>query len=224
MNQEEERRFHVFGLQRSGTNYLETLIGQNFVCHGKNGGWKHAINPHPLRKYDPEAPLFIIRKNPYKWIESIAIRNRVDYVKRQTKYPANDFSNLPKIFSVGNKHLNPVNMALTWRDWYINWHEKAHPLIKSNSVTVRYEDLLKEKSRIAFLQTLQSRFHYDIRTKDWVNPHKVSMSRDFSEEMVKYYLNETLVPGIFNKEKLQLVNEAIGKDIIEKAGYIVLEQ
>ena len=64
--------FNLYGLPRSGTNFLEQLVVQNFkvkISQDPNGYGKHYPTPDPDRKY--EDLILVIYKSPYKWIESL---------------------------------------------------------------------------------------------------------------------------------------------------------
>jgi hypothetical protein len=68
---------YVFGIHRSGTNYLMNLLNRNFgKIHEKNTNnnyqprWKHSVVVDELEDY----PVFVIYKNVYTWVESILKR------------------------------------------------------------------------------------------------------------------------------------------------------
>ena len=63
----------IYGLQRSGTNWLGFLIQENFKdvrVLVNEGGWKHGyyIIPWSLKK---EVDIISIIKNPYSWLVSV---------------------------------------------------------------------------------------------------------------------------------------------------------
>ena len=68
--------FYLYGLPRSGTNFLEKLVCQNFnvecFSEGPSGQNKHRRAPDP--NHNPKNPTLVIYKNVYKWIESFVFR------------------------------------------------------------------------------------------------------------------------------------------------------
>ena len=78
---------YIFGIHRSGTNYLMNLLNRNFgKIHEKNTNnnyqprWKHSVVVDELEDY----PVFVIYKNVYTWVESILKRKAVtpDRIRR----------------------------------------------------------------------------------------------------------------------------------------------
>ena len=90
--------FTVFGLQRSGTNFLEQMISEHVGdlqlqnhWRGKTGIWKHAFNleqnnvdekiaglrgdPQKAKLIGTEIKGVYVHKHPYAWIESILRKN-----------------------------------------------------------------------------------------------------------------------------------------------------
>ena len=85
--------FTVYAPQRSGTNYLETLIASNFLDAGNclitddSYAWKHTTDIKTvIKKYHSNEMHnhihILTSKSPYKWIESIK-RNPVDIIVRR---------------------------------------------------------------------------------------------------------------------------------------------
>lgn len=67
MPEKTKKQFLVYGLPRSGTNYLEFMLTRNlnFVCPINMHEWKHGlINQREVR-------FFIIYKDPFSWLNSI---------------------------------------------------------------------------------------------------------------------------------------------------------
>ena len=73
---------YIFGIHRSGTNYLMSLLNSNFgKIHEKNINnnyqplWKHSV---VVDSNIGDYPTFVIYKNPYTWVESIIKRKQDD--------------------------------------------------------------------------------------------------------------------------------------------------
>lgn len=205
-------RFYVFGLQRSGTNYLEQLIRKNFKARPINNGqkcWKHSLEvPKTL---DKQVPMVHIYKNPYMWIESLATRNKVDYEIRQKKYPPRE----PGLM-VGKNNFNITNLAKTYRHFTETWLEYGD----NPKATVKYEDLLVDHTRHHFLSAFGSLAEYKRHNPaKWENPKagSISQSKDYNLSRAQYY--QTMETTILTKEHLDEVNRVIGEELFETLGY-----
>lgn len=212
--------YHIIGIQRSGTNYLETLVKNNFddvIRHASRGVWKHSVDFPDLYKGDN--PTIVIHKNPYTWVESIAWRNTVDWLKTQKKYPA-DESPEDKDFCIGPKKLNMVNLILTWRDFHNTWHFNNN--LSKKLIKIKYEDLLIDKSREEQLELIQREFNWKKRTNKWVNPKRgtISQSKTYTESDEAYYIAGK--PKHLTRKQIDKINEILGKDYILAMGYSIL--
>ena len=85
----------IFGIQRSGTNYLEQLINtfSGVVATPgvpERGYWKHSAYPAP--RFMPQQDIyFLVIKNPFKWLESLH-RYNADLSIRSGTYHQNLFN------------------------------------------------------------------------------------------------------------------------------------
>lgn len=206
--------YFIFGLQRSGTNYLEQLINQNFKgrrSNKVNRSWKHSIDMP--KQYDLSKPTLIIHKNPYMWIESICLRNTVDWLKTQKTYPAQEGSNELKL---GPNQINVENLAKTYKHFHNTWvwNNKTCKLYQ----VIKYEDLLVDQKRVQILSQIEKELLPIRKSNQWVNPQrgKVSQSRDYNETREKYYLS--MQPKELNRIQLDAINTILGDDI-ERMGY-----
>lgn len=68
------REVKMFGLQRSGTNYLEKLMIENYdvKIHTNKGGWKHGkyMKGKMIKAFGHEIDCLFISKNVYSWLWS----------------------------------------------------------------------------------------------------------------------------------------------------------
>lgn len=184
----------------------------------KNGRhtWKHSIDIPP--KYDESIRTIIIHKNPYTWVESIAFRNNVDWIKSQTTYDPIEYS---KFYMIGEKQkFNAINLAKTYKHFHDTWLPRADMIIK-------YEDLLVPKKR----DDIISRIHKDLdipkksSIKDtWDIPNKgtVSQSRDYDDTREQYYIKGR--PKHLNDRIKFAINHHVTPDLIQSMGYDVLGQ
>ena len=190
-------RYYIAGLQRSGTNYLSSLMTENFdqVSHYPAGynipSWKHHVEPHPeLEQYlkEKEKPpkiWFFIYKNPYMWIESLCERNKVDYIQTQDMFgKANEEEH-----KYGKNEISIVQLSKTWNHWVKSWLIDTPSFIK-NKFIINYEDLLNDAYRENLLQQVQN--IGKLTRKDlnkWINISfgEVRQSPRFSLGWMTYY-------------------------------------
>lgn len=217
---------YIFGLQRSGTNFLQTLMMANFksgYANSKKHSWKHLMEVHPQDKIIKGLPILIIVKNPYTWIESIAFRNTVDWLSKQKKYPADDVTDVPENIKVGKpgKLLNPIALAKTWKEHYENWIFHPPDYISSKSMVIKYEELLEEKSRNHIMETINTRygFNADKVKNPWHTPArgKISQSKDYTIDREKYYLEGK--PSSLTPIQIQAINTVLDAEFMSKTLY-----
>lgn len=189
--------FVVFGLQRSGTTYLEELIKLNFanmnVCNtNAKYVWKHHIDPHSIDFNKDYAHIFIY-KNLYQWIESV-IRNKVDIDRRH------GFN----IMEPGDHMLHGFNLV-NLSKLYHNYHQNWIGFIDNNDyiVKIKYETLL---SNIDELRKIMIKFNLTKISDKWINIDKVYQSRKFTNNIKDYYLNNKF--DYLNEQHIHIINTA----------------
>lgn len=189
-------KFCIFGLQRSGTTFLEFLIKQNFKCEVANGAnWKHS-----LTKVNADGLVFNIYKNPYTWIESIVFRDPADLL-------VNSPHLLDEGYNIGHDQVNLENLSKLYNDYVLSWYD-----IKT---FVRYEDIINPVERNKFLTSLP----FERITNEWVvpKPGSLFMSEGFSDTSLEYYFSEK--PSRLQKNELSIINDNITVDVFNILGY-----
>ena len=212
----------VFGLQRSGTNYLESLIEKSFkdvnlkLAYEHNGVWKHAFDiPYDIETkraavkqhqgkfvietYDywiarlRETNSVLITKHPFTWIDSVT-RKRADMIR----------------FALYDKEHDPLMFAKIYREHALFWKEQMR---HQNIYHIKYENLLSMPS--FYLKDMARHFNCECAPYEG-NISKVSMSSRFTaEDKNKYIKIETTLD---DKTKAA-VCEVIGEDILELYDY-----
>lgn len=195
-------RFYIFGLQRSGTTFLENLITLNFDVSVANteGSWKHTLKvPEKLEKHKS----FCIFKHPYTWLESIIFRDPADLLVTAQQY---DLTNSG--YMIGHDSVNLHELCRLYNDYISEW-------LKAPAELVRYEDLLDEQKLQQFLSSLP----FNRKTSVWQIPEPGSlfMSEGFSKSSYSYYLEG--LPKRFNQTELSIINNIINKNELRKLGY-----
>jgi hypothetical protein len=228
--------YYVYGMQRTGTTLVERVIADNWKILMSNNlrmrdlpgvrppsldlDWKHHISiPHNL----PEnAPVVMIYKNPYTWIESMLYRKGVanggwsqthgeTFNRRDQAYRKDDPQN-------GTTYTD--NLLASYKAWFNTWLP-YHDMNKDTSVIIKYEELLDPNKRMEIFCGIADKFgwpEFEFPQLTWAN--HVGSSQPFTKTKQEYYL--TGRPEQLNEMEVQLVNTIIGTDLIEKLGYNVL--
>ena len=208
----------VFGLQRSGTNFLETFIRENFrqlniVNTDSRYIWKHSYE-FDLNKIDSTAIHAVIMKSPYSWIESIC-RKKVDILKRRPFLAENKNNKNENISGV-----NIPELAKLWSN-YVTWFfsDEVQKIIKPE--IFQYEFLIENNKNLqAFAEKLKHR--YDLETvynsvQNIKAPLKVSQSDKWTDERKLMYINGQL--KILQWEHVEFINTNIANNVFEMTGY-----
>lgn len=195
-------KFYIFGLQRSGTTFLENLITLNFhaTVANKEGSWKHSLKkPSDLEDHK----LLCVFKNPYTWLESIMFRDPADLLVTATDYNLTDNSG----YTMGHDSVNLENLCRLYVDYCAEWSETKD--------LIKYEDLLVQEKLDNFLSGLD----FERKTSEWLIPEPGSlfMSEGFSRESYGYYLNGK--PKRFNKTEIDLINKIVTNPSVKNLGY-----
>lgn len=206
----------VYGLLRTGTNYLTRLVEQNFdaVCVSSTEiEWKHG----PC-SYDTRLRYIFIVKDPYSWVVSF-----MEWEKNHARFAGGGVSDF---LSTGITHgtLREVwgcdDVVMAWNEALRSWRTLAD---KPNVVFVRYEDLLasfdRELGRIGDALNLGQRNSMfkdlDKRADDWKTPKpRRQLSR-------AYYQNGEYLKK-FSSDDLQVMRAKLDPELVDAFGYKVL--
>jgi hypothetical protein len=193
--------YYLYGLQRSGTNYLRKLIELNFNFYTRNKksprSWKHRLDVPDIAK---DHVNIILYKNPYKWIESL-YRNPEDFFEKQTKFPC--------LNEDGSYNLTAI--AKTYRHFIETWVFSG-----VSSLNIRYEDLLENKPNI--LNSISHLFNATFSKYNIIEPGTVLNSRKFTDDKKEYYLKDNSLKFL-TKEQLDEVNNILDSDFMLKLNY-----
>ena len=194
--------FHVFGLQRSGTTFLEKLLLQNFQCKLSGEHWKHSIE-----RVTTDCPTFVIFKNPYTWIESIMFREHADLPVTSPEILLPSYINGGACTLTDDPvSINPVELAKLYERYFASW--------KGEHMVVRYEDLLSEDTLKNFIDSVPM----ERKTKDIVLPERgFFMSEGYSDDIVPYYLKGK--PTMLTDRQLMAVNRCFSEEMFGLLGY-----
>lgn len=135
----------IYGLPRSGTNFLEFMLDRNFALRVMlfKYGWKHGVPElHPL-------PSFFVVKNPYSWLWSVynfaKVRTHIFHIENGVSFPTFVTGRYvwdADIAGPGSPHVlhSADNPVVYWNRMNALWAKMA--------LTVRFEDLLFDTSSV----------------------------------------------------------------------------
>jgi uncharacterized protein YuzB (UPF0349 family) len=192
----------VNGIQRSGTNYLTSILELNTnldVSEYDNLHWKHDICKYDLNGKSNKKSIITIIKNPYTWVESICYRNRVDIIEYHSNH------NLTYNHGMMINDINLENLILLYKSFYDSWYTFGTKVVK-------YEYLLNQRNIKKFLYK-----EHNIISKIPIIPEKVSYSDYFIQENVNYYQKQETI--YLEKKHIQKINDILTNDFFIRYNY-----
>lgn len=213
--------YFLFGLQRSGTNYLESLIKMNFETVKKNRShksWKHSIDIPKGIIAEKNTDLVIIHKNPYMWAESILFRNQVDWVKTQKTY--DPLEEGPYMLGIGKNKLNLSSVIKTWVHFHESWLFNS---MERKTFIVRYEDLLHDEFREDALRGMRDKFGWikksEYRAGVFRNPRPGTVSQSTDYDMGRHAYYREMKPQKLEPVHIEEINSLIDDKFFEIMNY-----
>lgn len=227
--QTQNNNLFLYGLPRSGTWLLETLLVNNFFFDKRKN-----YNKHILKKlYESKSSDFtiVIYKNPYKWIESIVFgiykkyleKNDISYIEDwwPLYYMLDDHndellrSKNNYIFGDHNINFCPfkktnysLNLTFDHKVYYFDpkklafiWKYHFNNFV-NNSNIIFYEELLKDKK--GFMNSLNLKRKSD----KWIFRKKVPVSETFNKSRIQYYLQNNYYEYL-NKNHLRAISDIL---------------
>jgi len=209
------------GLQRSGTNFLDALIKNNYHVTSLN---KEEDKSSPLHKH-------------FRLYDEKDIVPELSY-KNRTQLP--DFKSYEQLFDIVPDYYlvifkDPHSWLLSYKNWakLCKWPEVKHHYIEEYNlfykkwlefsvqtnkiIFVRYIDLLRnpgdELWRLYNRMGLEKLCPYLVHT---IN--KVDQSDTFTDDRRTYYLDKKYLEE-YTEEELRVVNDIIDVNVIHSLGY-----
>lgn len=202
--------YYIFGLQRSGTTFLERMLTNTFNARWLNGSgtWKHELLVPDVVKENQNISL-VNFKNPYTWLESIIFRGNADLLMTASDYGLQTDTGPGSV--IGHDSVNLANTAKLYAAYAGRWLAAADTGCVH---VVRYEDMLQQSGRDALATYLLGTESIDWKIPD---PGSLFMSEDFTPDRIAYYLEQN--PLRFTSDQLQVINDNIPDDIFIRLGY-----
>jgi len=208
--------FLIGGLQRTGTNYIETLLNKNIDCKfgWEDWYWKHNINPPSLsifREFNLRGIVLCV-KNPFAWIESICFREFADLHEAYgVYYDMNDKSSL--YFENKEVIFNVKALLKLYNEYYNNWLNNSQSAV----YIAKYEDILKDPT--IFLTNFKEKFNLNFKNEILdTSVEKVFMSGSYTNnEMLENYKNYQL--SHLTNAHLEQIIPYLDVELLKKLGY-----
>lgn len=220
--------FKIYGQLRTGTNYMSSLIKNNFsdtTVFMNVGGWKHGkiiefpndielVNKIDITTknnidIDKTIDLFttkkvnflVIVKNPYMWIHSISIfKNEI----------------------ISSKLIK--NYIRQWNETYSNYKDYIEC---GKAYLVKYETLLQEPNET--LDKIMNKFNLIKKKSEYILENNVLFANNDSNigktKQIVFDKNKYISPNITNylsNDMIQLINKHIDKTLMKFYDYDLL--
>jgi len=212
-----------YGLQRSGTNYIESLLKKNYQVRFLNS---NKYRSSPLQKHCR------FYKNKEK-IPEPQYRNEI--ILDTFEQFESLFKVAPEYYLIASK--DPYSWYLSYRNWAekCKWPNVSHHYIEEFNlfyktfidfssqsdkfIFIRYIDLIDNLDKA--LEELEAKMKLKKRLLSRMKlnkPKKVAQSGNFSESRRDYYLREGYL-NEYNEEEIQELNKMLDPEVISFLGY-----
>ena len=217
--------FKIYGQMRTGTNYMSSLIKNNFSetnIFMNVGGWKHGkiiefpnnidllnyvdINTKTIIDIDKTIDLFttnkviflIMVKNPYMWIHSVSVYKQKEIT--------------PKFL---------IQYILLWNETYSNYKDYIE---LGKAYLVKYEELLEKTNET--LDKIKNKFNLIKKNSEYILENNVLSANNDSNigrtKKITFNKNKYISPNIseyLSNNTIHLINENIDKTLMKYYQY-----
>jgi len=219
-----------YGLQRTGTNYIEFLIKKNFSNFiSLNNGNTRSLPLHKhFRLYDEKSfipsPLYL---NNFRYSTFDDFDNHVKKLSGEesfhylviTKEPVSWYLSVCKFAEKNNwKSFHKKQINSQYLIDYNLFHEKWLAFAKqSERITIiRYEDFLTNLD--ASLDSIKNALQLQKKGTHYSNLDKVPMSKKFNKKKRTFY-SDKKYQQLFDKNELLIIKSVLDKEVVEGLGY-----
>ena len=217
----------TYGLPRSGTNFLEFMLNNNFKlnCMTLKKGWKHA-EISPIVSW----PTVTIIKNPYAWLVSLfnyaTSNERFHRFHIYKNITFNDFLNRTYIWDSPNLHGPDSDKVFQIsNNPIVHWNNLNKSWINQSTVTITYENLMFKTEETLKLLSKKLKI---IKSEEIIWPlkelrpgdalRKPAPSKSNSYHKNEYYKKEKYM-SMYDKKSLIYINETLDKEIMQILKY-----
>jgi hypothetical protein len=226
------KNISIRGLQRSGTNYLKSLIDKNIIVNA----FSHSVlNDGTLEEFDYTLISDYLKndcvgKRPFDlWKHNINTLNstliqeyNIDGFILIIKNPYSWIESIVYrktidiVITYGDKYnllengeLSISNLINLYKDFYSNW-------LNAGAFLIKYEDLLLYKE--FFLIEFAKKFNLSLKLNKIEDINFfVEQSSNFDYSLIDKYINVDL--SYLNKIQIDTINRELGNDFFNKIGY-----
>lgn len=214
-----------YGLQRSGTNFLETLLKKKFKVKLL---FSNKIRSSPIHKH-------------FRLYDDKLLVPEPNYKNNSYFYSYNDFEKvlpiIPDKIVIISK--DPYSWYLSYRSWAkkCEWPVASHHYIEEyNSFYSKWLSFKRETNKIIFVKYFDLLQSHDKTVNDlqnqleltekWQLPFmsaklkKVSQSKKFTDKRKKYYLDKEYL-NEYKTDELYIINDKLDCRVVKELGYLV---
>lgn len=218
----------IYGLNRSGTNYLEELVVQHFdvkVCN-KAEERSDPLHKH-FRIYDDKSligrPNFsnqLIFSSLANFENEVLEGERIDIYLVISKDPYSWFISYDRWGKKNNWEPSPHHTILEYNAFYSKWHEFSRE--DNRVMMIRYIDLLTDRNEV--LDSMQKKFSLDVIREigEKRKIKKVPMSHRFTQKKERYYIEGEYLKS-FSEEELCELNRHLDHGLAMQLHYEIHE-
>jgi len=221
----------LFGLQRTGTNFLETLLKKNFnnLCFCNNVNHRSLPLHKHFRLYNEK--LFIPES---KYLNNFYYQSFSDFDQHVKNLLKTD----KMLYVVNTKepyswYISYNNLAkrMKWKGWKKKWLN-AHFMIDYNLfhkmwlkfaeessnkvIIINYEEVLNNPEKS--ILKIEESFGQKRNSTELIIPGKVNMSKKFDDKRKSYYQSKEFLKEL-NEDDIMALSAHLEKEVVEKLGY-----
>lgn len=227
------RKFLHYGLQRSGTNFTESLLIKNFRVKIINRKSRNLPRNNPLQKhfrlYDDKSiipePKYLNNHlyQSFKDFESsLGLNTPVDGILIISKDPYSwllSYENWAAKCQWPQPHYNYVEEYVAFLNKWKQFSEESDKIY-----FIKYLDLLTAPEKV--LQEIQIKYKaskkFRLFNKTITEIKKVKVSDTFTSQKKKYYLEKQYL-NQYSPSKLHSVNSVLDPELMKLLGYEIVE-
>jgi len=205
-----------FGLHRTGTNYIQYIIEQNYDVEVLVNKYSHKHRKCRTDRIPEDVNILIIIKHPMSWLVSY-FKYWCNKGHRNLKTEAN----FNKFVFGGFHQKAPDDPIGFWNDSYNDWYELK---IDRKVVFIRYEDLLVDHVKLC--DKVANELDLDVLHNgvDFVNADN-AMNKGGCPTTGKFdtsFYTEKLFLKWFESKTIQYAEERFDKELLKRFGYEVV--
>ncbi|MDC1221291.1 sulfotransferase [Salibacteraceae bacterium] len=221
----------IYGLERSGTNFTEAVMLENFQnIQFWNEHYPDALPTHKhFRLYDEKHFIPITQfLNNFHFPDFLSFDKKVNELTRKAdlkyvisvKDPYAWYQSFMKLAAKGNyipvrSKIANGQFMLDWNLFHKKWLQFADEAPERIKI-IRYEDMINNTDES--LNLIQSKFDLEAKSSSWHLPEKVGMSKSFNAKRMLYYKKGSFKDK-FPATHMRVISEMLDTDVLTSLGY-----